>query len=427
MRIIVDAMGGDNAPGEIVKGALRARKELGVDVVLVGRKEEIERCLNPDDICQFEIVDAREIVTMEDDPSTATRRKKDSSMTVALNLLRDGKGDAVVSAGSTGALLTGATLIVKRIRGIRRAAMAPVLPAGEHGVMLIDCGANVECTPEYLLQFGLMGSVYARRMMGCEEPRVGLLNVGTEDTKGGELQHQAFALLTGATLIVKRIKGIRRAAMAPVLPAGEHGIMLIDCGANVECTPEYLLQFAYMGSFYAKKMMGCESPRVGLLNVGTEDTKGGELQHQAFALLKQAAEEGRINFVGNVEGTGVFMGAADVVVTDGFTGNVLLKGTEGAINFMMGALKGVFYKSTKNKLAAAVLKNDLKAMKKSMDVNEVGGTAFVGISKPVIKAHGSSKEAAFFAAIRQAIAFVNAGVVEDIENNIEYMKLKAEN
>ena len=137
MRIIVDAMGGDNAPGEIVKGALRARKELGVDVVLVGRKEEIERCLNPDDICQFEIVDAREIVTMEDDPSTATRRKKDSSMTVALNLLRDGKGDAVVSAGSTGALLTGATLIVKRIKGIRRAAMAPVLPAGEHGIMLI--------------------------------------------------------------------------------------------------------------------------------------------------------------------------------------------------------------------------------------------------------------------------------------------------
>ena len=336
MRIIVDAMGGDNAPGEIVKGALRARKELGVDVVLVGRKEEIERCLNPDDICQFEIVDAREIVTMEDDPSTATRRKKDSSMTVALNLLRDGKGDAVVSAGSTG------------------------------------------------------------------------------------------ALLTGATLIVKRIKGIRRAAMAPVLPAGEHGIMLIDCGANVECTPEYLLQFAYMGSFYAKKMMGCESPRVGLLNVGTEDTKGGELQHQAFALLKKAGDEGRINFVGNVEGTGVFAGAADVVVTDGFTGNVLLKSVEGTIKFLMKSLKGVFYKSTKNKLAAAVLKNDLTAMKKSMDVNEVGGTAFVGISKPVIKAHGSSNADSLFAAVRQAIAYVNANVAQDIEDNIEYMKLKAE-
>ena len=337
MRIIIDAMGGDNAPGEIVKGAVRAKKELGVEIVLVGREEEVKACLEKEGCTDVEIVDAREVVTMEDDPSTATRRKKDSSMTVALNLLRDGKGDAVVSAGSTG------------------------------------------------------------------------------------------ALLTGATLIVKRIKGIRRAAMAPVLPAGEHGVMLIDCGANVECTPEYLLQFAYMGSFYAMKMMGCANPRVGLLNVGTEDTKGGELQHQAFALLKQAGDEGRINFVGNVEGTGVFTGAADVVVTDGFTGNVLLKATEGTIKFLMKSLKGVFYKSTKNKLAAAVLKNDLAAMKKSMDVNEVGGTAFIGISKPVVKAHGSSNAASLFAAVRQAIAFVNAGVIEEIENNIDYMKLKAEN
>ena len=336
MKIIIDAMGGDNAPGEIVKGALRARRELGVDIILVGREEEIKRCLTGDELHQVEIVDAREVVTMEDDPSTAARRKKDSSMTVALNLLRDGKGDAVVSAGSTG------------------------------------------------------------------------------------------ALLTGATLIVKRIKGIRRAAMAPVLPAGEHGVMLIDCGANVECTPEYLLQFAYMGSFYAMKMMGCANPRVGLLNVGTEDTKGGELQHQAFALLKQAGDEGRINFVGNVEGTGVFTDAADVVVTDGFTGNVLLKATEGTIKFLMKSLKGVFYKSTKNKLAAAVLKNDLAAMKKSMDVNEVGGTAFVGISKPVIKAHGASNAASLFAAVRQAKAFVDAGVIEDINRNIEYMKLRTE-
>ena len=329
-------MGGDNAPGEIVKGAVRAKRELGVEIVLVGREQEVSECLRKEQCSDIEIVNATEVITMEDDPSTATRRKKDASMTVALNLLRDGKGDAVVSAGSTGALLTGATLIVKRIRGIRRAAMAPVLPAGEHG------------------------------------------------------------------------------------------IMLIDCGANVECTPEYLLQFAYMGSFYAKKMMGCDNPRVGLLNVGTEDTKGGELQHQAFALLKQAGDEGRINFVGNVEGTGVFDGAADVVVTDGFTGNVLLKATEGTIKYLMKSLKGVFCKSTKNKLAAAVLKNDLAAMKKSMDVNEVGGTAFVGISKPVIKAHGSSNADALFAAVRQAKAFVDAGVIEDINRNIEYMKLRAE-
>ena len=336
MKIIIDAMGGDNAPAEIVKGALRARKELGVELCLVGRIEEVRACLGGEELEGVELVDAREVITMEDDPSTATRRKKDSSMTVALNLLRDGKGDAVVSAGSTG------------------------------------------------------------------------------------------ALLTGATLIVKRIKGIRRAAMAPVLPAGEHGVMLIDCGANVECTAEYLLQFAYMGSFYAKKMMGCAEPRVGLLNVGTEDSKGGELQHQAFALLKKAGEEGRIRFVGNVEGTGVFDGAADVVVTDGFTGNVLLKATEGTIKFMMKALKGVFYKSTKNKLAAAVLKNDLAAMKKSLDVNEVGGTAFIGISKPVIKAHGASNAASLFSAIRQAVAFVDAGVIGDIRENIEYMRLKTE-
>jgi phosphate acyltransferase len=341
VRIIIDAMGGDNAPDEIVKGAVRAKRELGVDLTLVGMEDKVKACLaaegcSDSELGEIEIVNASEIITMEDDPSTATRRKKDSSMAVALNLLRDGKGDAVVSAGSTGALLTGATLTVKRIRGIRRAALAPVLPAGEHGVMLIDCGANVECTAEYLLQF------------------------------------------------------------------------------------------AFMGSFYAKKIMGCESPRVGLLNVGTEDTKGGDLQHQTFALLKAASDEGRINFIGNVEGTDVFAGKVEVVVTDGFTGNVLLKTTEGVIKYMMGALKGVFYKNTFNKLAAAVLKNDLKTMKKSMDVNEVGGTALVGISKPVIKAHGSSKSAALFAAVRQAVAFVDSGIIADISDNIEYMKIKGE-
>ena len=182
MKIIVDARGGDNAPGEIVQGAVRAKRELGVDIALVGRKEEVERCLSAEGCTDIPVVDAREVITMEDDPSTATRRKKDSSMAVALNLLRDGKGDAVVSAGSTGALLTGATLTVKRIKGIRRAALAPVLPAGKNGVMLIDCGANEECTSEYLLQFAYMGSFYAKRLMGCENPRIGLLNVGTEDT-----------------------------------------------------------------------------------------------------------------------------------------------------------------------------------------------------------------------------------------------------
>lgn len=336
MKIIIDAMGGDNAPAEIVKGAVRAKRELGVDVVLVGQQEAVKNCLRAEGCNDIEVINAEEVVTMEDDPSTAIRRKKDSSMAVALGLLRDGAGDAVVSAGSTG------------------------------------------------------------------------------------------ALLTGATLVVKRIHGIRRAALAPVLPAGEHGVMLIDCGANVECTAEYLLQFAYMGSFYAKKLMGCENPRVGLLSNGTEPGKGGELQHQAYALMRQAHDEGRLNFVGNVEGTGVFAGEADVIVTDGFTGNVMLKTTEGVIKFMMKQLKGVFYKSTVNKLAAAVLKKDLGVMKRSMDVNEVGGTALIGISKPVIKAHGSSNAASIFAAVRQAVNYVNTGIIDDITANIEYMKLKAE-
>ena len=333
MRILIDAMGGDNAPKAPVLGALRAAAELGVEVALIGKREEIEPLLSG---AAAEIIDAREVITMEDDPSTATRRKKDSSMAVALRLLREGAGDAVVSAGSTG------------------------------------------------------------------------------------------ALLTGATLTVKRIPGIRRAALAPVLPNGGRGVMLIDCGANVECTPEYLLQFAFMGSFYAGKIMGCANPRVGLLSNGTEPTKGYPLGKHTYSLLDRAAAEGRINFIGNVEGTDVMAGGVDVVVTDGFTGNVFLKASEGMIKFALGQLKGVFYGSTKNKLAALALKRDFMGMKDGLDVNKIGGTALLGISKPVVKAHGSSNEEAIFSAIRQAVNFCRAGVIDEIEKNITYMRLSPE-
>lgn len=336
MKIIVDAMGGDNAPEAIVKGSIKARDELDVELVLVGKKEEIEACMGDAGLDKIEIVDAREVVTMEDDPSTACRRKKDSSMTVALKLLKEGKGDAVVSAGSTG------------------------------------------------------------------------------------------ALLTGATLTVKRIKGVRRAAMAPVLPSLENGIMLIDCGANAECTPEYLLQFAYMGSFYAKRMMGVENPRVGLLNIGTEECKGGELQHETYKLLTAAKEEGRINFVGNTEASTMFFGGVDVVVADGFSGNIALKTTEGVAKFLLKEIKGVLTKNLKNKLAAAVIKNDIKGIAKKIDPNEVGGTALMGISAPVIKAHGSSNDKAFFAAIRQAKLFAESNMIQDIVDNIDYMKISEE-
>ncbi len=336
MRIILDAMGGDNAPAAVVRGAARAARELDTEIVLVGREAEVRAELaacGAEQEPHIQVVNATEVVAMTDEASMACRRKKDSSMTVALNMLRDGQGDAVVSAGSTGALLTGATLFVKRVRGIRRAALGPVLPNGGKGVVLIDCGANVECTPEYLLQF------------------------------------------------------------------------------------------AYMGSFYAQRILGVDSPRVALLNVGTEDTKGGETQKAAFALLKQAGDAGRINFIGNAEGSDLFTGKMDVLVADGFGGNVMLKTVEGASKFLFGQIKGVMYKSLKTKLGALLIKKDLYAMKAMLDPSEVGGTALLGISKPVIKAHGSSDERAIFNAVRQAAACAKADVAGAIAENIEFMKL----
>ena len=331
MKILIDAMGGDHAPLEIVKGALQAHEAFGAEIVLIGQKKAIEPCLTGD--YRPEIVDAREVVTMEDDPSTATRRKKDSSMAVALRMLKNGEGDAVVSAGSTGALLSGATLTTKRIRGIRRAAFAPVLPNGGNGCMLIDCGANAECTPEYLLQF------------------------------------------------------------------------------------------AFMGSFYMQKLHGVKTPRVGLLCNGNEEHKGDTLRHETYPLLQKAHDEGRICFVGNAEANQIFSGDVEVLVTDGFTGNVLLKGVEGTLKYMLKLLKGMFYKNAKNKVAGLLIKSEFGSLKAQLDPSEVGGTALLGISKPVIKAHGSSDAKAFQSAIRQAIQFAESGIIEEITANIEYMRL----
>ncbi len=337
MKIIIDAMGGDNAPQAIVQGAVEAQREFGVDIILVGREAEVNACLaqcGAGNDPHIRVVNADEIIDMHDDPATAVRRKKNSSMAVTLELLRNGEGDAAISAGSTGALLTGATLLVRRIKGIRRAAMAPVLPNGGKGVVLIDCGANVECTPEYLLQFG------------------------------------------------------------------------------------------YMGSFYSRNILGCTAPRVGLLNNGSEDTKGTQLCKEAYRLLQKASDAGRLNFIGNVEGTDVFSGNVDVIVTDGFSGNILLKTIEGTVKFMMKTLKSTMMKSLKTKVGALLLKNDLSGLKKMLDVSEVGGTAFIGITRPVIKAHGSSNARAIRSAVKQAIGFVNANVTKDIIENIDYMKLR---
>jgi len=337
MKIIVDAMGGDNAPQAPVMGAIQASQEYGVNITLVGRGEEILKVLEDNGIKELpagvEIAHASEVVEMCDNPATAFREKKDSSLTVGLNLLKSGEGDAFVSAGSTGALLSGATLVVKRIRGIRRAALAPVVP-----------------------------------------------------TAGG-------------------------------------GAVLIDCGANAECPPEYLLQFAYMGSYYAENVLGRPEPKVGLLNIGAEPSKGTALQTAVYPMLKAAGEAGRINFVGNVEAREAMLGEADVIVCDGYSGNIFLKTMEGTGLFLVKELKGVFTQNLLTKLAALLVSGGLKRMKKLMSANEVGGTALVGISKPVIKAHGSSNAYAVKNAIRQARQYVSSGMIESITENIDVMRL----
>ena len=339
MKIIVDAMGGDNAPQAPVMGAIQANKEDGVEIILVGRGEDILKTLADNGISDLpsgmEIAHASEVVEMCDDPATAFRKKKDSSLTVGLNLLKAGEGDAFVSAGSTG------------------------------------------------------------------------------------------ALLSGATLVAKRIKGIRRAALAPVVPTGNGGAVLIDCGANAECPPEYLLQFAYMGSYYAEKVLGRPNPKVGLLNIGAEPSKGTTLQTTVYPMLEAAAEAGRINFVGNVEAREAVEGAVDVIVADGYSGNIFLKTMEGTGLFLVRELKGIFKKNLMTKLAAVLVSGGLKDLKKLMSASEVGGTALVGISKPVIKAHGSSNGTAMKNAIRQAVEFSRSGIVEDITENVEHMRLTA--
>ena len=333
MKIILDAMGGDLAPEAPVMGAIAAAKAYGAQITLVGRGQEILDVLKKNGIADLpdgiQIANADDVVDMHDDPAEAVRKKKNSSMMVGLRMLAEEQGDAFISAGSTGALLSGATLIVKRVKGIRRAAMGPAMP-----------------------------------------------------NKAG-----------GKTVI-------------------------LDCGANAECTPEFLLQFGIVGSLYAKKYLGVANPRIGLLNIGTEDTKGTPLQKEAYALLKDAGEKGILNFVGNVEARDVPLGAVDVVVCDGFAGNVLLKSIEGTATFMGSLVKGLFKKSLLTKIGYLFCKSGVNDLKKMMDYREIGGTPFLGIKKPVIKAHGSSDELAFRNAVKQAMDAANTDIAADLEQEL---------
>lgn len=339
MKIIIDAMGGDRAPEQIVLGALQAAKEFGVKIVLIGRGEEMLACMKSqgwDTLpAGVEVANAEDVVDMHADPAEVLRQHRGSSMVLGLKMLADGGGDAFISAGNSGALLTAATLVVKRIRGIRRAAFAPLLPVGG-GTILIDAGANNECTPEYLLQFGCMGSLYAKKAHHKLEPRVALLNNGAEEGKGDEL-HRA-----------------------------------------------------------------------------------------AYELLKQAGENGTINFIGNIEARDVPDGGADVVVADGFSGNVLLKSIEGTAIYMSKLMKEMFTRSAVSKLGYLCCKKGVNHIKQQMDYREVGGSILVGITKPVIKAHGSSDARAIRGAIKQAIAAVESDFCEDIRANVAAMSLTRE-
>ena len=328
MKIIVDGMGGDNAPLAVLQGCAQAVTEYGVEIIITGKKQELERLMEENEISRqnISIIDAPTVISMEDDPISVVKDKRNSSMGLAFDLLKNGDGDAMLSAGNTGALLTGATLIVKRIDRVKRAALAPVIPNNSGLVMLIDSGATVDCRPEFLEQYGLMGSVYMKKMYDITNPRVGLANNGTEDCKGTDLY---------------------------------------------------------------------------------------------IASNKLLRENKNINFVGNVEGRGLMLGECDVYVSDGFTGNLILKTVEGTSLFFLDFMKKLFGKSIISKLAAVLVMKDIKAFKKKSDYKEIGGAALLGISKPVIKAHGSSDAKAIKNAINQAKIFASSEIIEEISENIK--------
>lgn len=324
MRIVVDGMGGDNAPKAIVGGVVEAINEFNVEIAITGDKELLEQEFADYefDRSKLEIIHTTEVIENEDKPVQAIRRKKDSSMVVALNLVKENKADAIVSAGSTGALLTGATLIVGRIKGIDRPCLCPCMP----------------------------------------------------NIKGG------------MTIIA-------------------------DSGANADCKPRNLSEFAMMSNIYLKKVLGMENPRIGLGNIGSEEGKGNELVKSAYNELKTMD----LNFVGNIEGRDVIESKADIIVCDGFTGNIMLKTCEGVAMGMMKLMKETLMSSFKGKLGALLIKEDMRKLKAFLDYSEYGGAPFLGVKGGVIKAHGSSNSKAIKNAIKQAINFTEGNVVEDIE------------
>ena len=327
MKVIVDAMGGDNAPSEIVKGSIEAVNETGIELILVGKEELISKELEQYnyDRDKVEIIKANDIITNEDDPARAIRRKKESSMVVGMKALKDGRGHAFISAGNTGAILAGGLFIVKRVPGIDRAALTSIYPTLEGNALLVDAGANVDSKAEYLRQFAIMGSIYMENIMGIENPKVGLVNVGAEKSKGNEITKEAYALL----------------------------------------------------------------------------------------------EETDINFIGNLEGRDIPAGLANVIVADGFVGNVVLKLTEGMASAIFSKLKDVFMTNAKTKMSALLIKPQIEELRSMMDYREYGSAPLLGVSKPVFKAHGSSDAYAFKNGIKLLINFYSKDITGIIEERFK--------
>ena len=330
MRVIVDGFGGDNAPVEVLLGCAAAVKEYGVEVLITGKEEELRKVADQHQILleKISFAEAPTVISNHDNPTDILKQFSDCSMAVGLKLLAEGKGDACVSAGSTGALVVGSTFLVKRIKGVKRAALATVIPTET----------------------------------GCS--------------------------------------------------------MLLDVGANAECRSEMLVQFAHMGSFYMEKVQGVANPKVGIINIGAEESKGLDLQVETYRTLSQS----NLNFSGNIEAREIPAGGCDVLVADGFTGNVVLKLIEGMGKFMSHSLKGLFKKNALTMVSALFVKNGLADIKKKMDYTEYGGAPLLGISRPVIKAHGSSNAKAFQNAIRQAKRMCDQHMVDTIRAYVESEK-----
>ncbi|MCR4905317.1 MAG: phosphate acyltransferase PlsX [Clostridiales bacterium] len=326
MNIIIDAMGGDNAPHEIVKGAIAASQKTKSRLTLVGNRAKIEAILKEEgaDPRVFDIVHTVSEITMEDDPLSVVRAKKDSSMATGLRLLKEG-GDAFVSAGNTGALHAGSSLIIRTVKGVQRSGIATVLPFSRP-ILLMDCGANINVTADYLVQWAMMGAIYMKNVVGVEDPEIGLLNNGAEEHKGTQIQIDAYAKLHSAP-------GIR--------------------------------------------------------------------------------------FHGNVEAKELPFGPCDVLVTDGFTGNITLKLIEGMSKYMFALLKDMYMTNTLTKLSFFAMKDQLRQVKHDFDASEYGGAPLLGLQKPVIKAHGSSDARAIANAVRQAEAYISTGVTAEIAAQME--------